>query len=147
MASVCPRELARGYPGPHHREGLRKGARCDERVRAWHGAQGEGDFAGNVLALGEIKRGIELLTARDAEQAGRLERWLDELKSHYHDCILPVTEEIAEKWAGLSIDQPLPDVDGLLAATALVHDLTMATRNTRDFSRSGVSVENPFLFG
>ena len=125
---------------------LRKENRCDERVRAWHGAQGGDDFAISVLTLGKIKRGIELLRPRDPEQAERLERWLDELKSRYRACILPVTEEIAEKWAGLSIDQPLPDVDGLLAATALVHDLTVATRNTRDFSRSGVPMVNPFLF-
>ena len=95
-------------------------------MRAWHGAQGEDDFAISVLTIGKIKRGIGLLRSRDPEQPGRLERWLGELKSHY---------------------QPLPDGDGLLPATALVHDLTMATRNTRDFSRSGVLVGNPFLFG
>ena len=71
---------------------LRKGDRCDERVRAWHGAQGGDDFAISVLTLGEIKRGIELLRSRDPEQAERLDRWLDELKSRYRACILPVTD-------------------------------------------------------
>ena len=60
---------------------------------------------------------------------------------------LPVTLRIAEICSGLSPDQPLPAMDGLLAATAKARDLMVATRNVADFIRSGVPVENPFEFG
>ena len=69
------------------------------------------------------------------------------MKREYRGRILPVTLRIAEVCSGLSPDQPLPAIDGLLAATAKAHDLTIATRNVADFARSGVPVENPFEFG
>ena len=58
---------------------------------------------------------------------------------------LPITQAIAECWGRLNVPDPLPVIDGLLAATALVHDLTLVTRNVRDVERSGVRLLNPFL--
>lgn len=101
----------------------------------------------SVLTLGEIRRGIELRRAKDAVAARSLERWLRGLETHYSDRILPVTPAIADRWGRLSPDQPLPVTDGLIAATALEHKLTVVTRNTADFKRSGTIVFDPFVNG
>ncbi len=98
----------------------------------------------SVLILGEIRRGIELRRAKDPVAARALERWLLGLESHYADRILPVTAAIADRWGRLSPAQPLPVTDGLIAATALEHKLTVVTRNTDDFARAGVGLFDPF---
>ena len=98
----------------------------------------------SVLTVGEIRQGIELHRAKDAKAAGALERWLLGLEAHYADRILPITAEIADRWGRLSLTQPLPVSDGLIAATGLEHKLTVVTRNIADFERSGVNTLNPF---
>ena len=98
----------------------------------------------SVLTLGEIRRGIELHRAKDAKAAGALERWLMGLEAHYAERILPITAAIADRWGRLSLTQPLPVSDGLIAATGLEHRLTVVTRNVADFERSGVNTLNPF---
>jgi len=98
----------------------------------------------SVLTLGEIRRGIELHRAKDARAAGALERWLLGLEAHYAERILPITAAIADRWGRLSLTQPLPVSDGLIAATGLEHRLTVVTRNVADFERSGVNTLNPF---
>ena len=100
----------------------------------------------SVLTLGELRRGIELLRAKDAIAAGALERWVNGIRTDFEDRILPIDDAVADQWGRLSIGQPLPSIDGLLAATAMVHQLTMVTRNTADFQRSGVPCLNPFEF-
>ncbi len=62
----------------------------------------------------------------------------------YADRILPIDLTVAELWGELNVPKPLLAIDGLLAATAIVHDMTLATRNTRDVARSGVRLVNPF---
>jgi len=113
-------------------------------VRAWFNAQPEDDFALSVITLGEISAGIAQLALRDREQARHLERWLRQTKQTFADRLLPVTTEVADCWGRLSPGQPLPTADGLIAATALIHDLTVVTRNVADFNRSGVAMLNPF---
>ena len=98
----------------------------------------------SVLTLGEIRRGIELHRAKDAKAAGALERWLLGLEAHYAERILPITAAIADRWGRLSLTQPLPVSDGLIAATGLEHRLAVVTRNSVDFERSGVNTLNPF---
>lgn len=98
----------------------------------------------SVLTLGEIRRGIELRRAKDQAAARALERWLNGLEAHYADRILPITDAIADRWGRLSPNQPLPVTDGLIAATALEHKLTVVTRNTDDFLRSGANILDPF---
>ena len=66
------------------------------------------------------------------------------MRMRLEDRVLPIDEPIAEAWALLSIPNPLPLIDGLLAATAKVHGLTLVTRNVADVARTGVSVLNPF---
>jgi toxin FitB len=99
----------------------------------------------SVLTLGEIEHGIMRIRGRgDHEQAVGLERWLREVELGFADRILPVTLPVASAWGRQQHSQPLPVIDGLIAATAKVNGLTVVTRNARDFERSGVQVLNPF---
>jgi predicted nucleic acid-binding protein len=84
------------------------------------------------------------LERRDKVAAASLEAWLTDLLVAHADRVLPITLPIAERWGQLSVPDPLPVVDGLLAATAIVHDLTLVTRNVKDVARTGVSLINPF---
>ena len=102
----------------------------------------------SVLTLGEIRQGIARLA--QGTRRLRLERWLDvEVRARFSGRILPINEEIAERWGSLMtearrVGKSLGVVDGLLAATALEHGLTLATRNIKDFARLGVSLSNPW---
>lgn len=123
---------------------LRKGARANPNVRAWFAALDPEAVVLSALTIGEIRRGLESLRRRDPVSARALDRWLRRLVADYEDSILPVTLEIAEEWGRLSVPDPLPVIDGLLAATARVHHLTLATRNVKDVARTGVDLVNPF---
>ena len=94
--------------------------------------------------LAEIRRGIELKRRSDPGQAEALDRWFAAMRSRLDDRVLPVDEPIAEAWARLSVPDPLPPIDGLLAATAKVHGLTLVTRNLADVARAGVPLLDPF---
>jgi toxin FitB len=73
-----------------------------------------------------------------------LSDWLVGVTSEYGDRITPITTEVCERWALLNVPDPLPVIDGLLAATALERDLVFVTRNTVDVERTGVALVNPF---
>ena len=122
---------------------LRK-PRCNAGVSLWMASISADEAFLSVLNLGEIRRGIERLRSKDAKQAGALERWLRELEDNFRDRILPVSASVADQWGRLCLEQPLPVSDGLIAATALVHRLTVVTRNVADFQRSGALTLNPF---
>ncbi|GAB5558357.1 MAG: type II toxin-antitoxin system VapC family toxin [Synoicihabitans sp.] len=113
-------------------------------VRKWMEGIPDDEIFVSVLTVGEIRRGIELHRRRDARAATHLQRWLDGLLTHYADRLLPIDQTVADRWGRLSLTQPLPVSDGLIAATALVHDLTVVTRNVGDFERSGAGLLNPF---
>ncbi|HSK01498.1 MAG TPA: type II toxin-antitoxin system VapC family toxin [Kofleriaceae bacterium] len=123
---------------------LRKGKRANPDVVAWFAEVPEEELFLSVLIAGEIRQGIERLRRRDLDTAERLDRWLVTLLEDYADRILPLDLRIAELWGRLNAPDPLPAVDGLLAATAIAHDLTLVTRNGRDVARTGVSIVNPF---
>lgn len=97
-----------------------------------------------MLVVGEIRQGIERIRRRDPRSARVLDRWLSTVVSAHRDRILPVDREIAEEWGRLAAPRPLCVVDGLLAATAKVRGLTLATRNIRDVAQTGVGCVNPF---
>lgn len=123
---------------------LRKGPRAHPSVIAWFTSIDEADLFTSVLVLGEARRGVESIRRRDAVAAQALDQWLLRLRETFSDRVLPVDEEIADRWGAMNVPDPIPAVDGLLAATAVVHDLTLVTRNVRDVERTGARVFNPF---
>ena len=98
----------------------------------------------SVITLGEIKRGTERLRRHDPVQAVNLDRWLESLQLRYADRIHPIDEAVALRWGELGIHQPISVADGLIAATALHHGLTVVTRNTSDFAPNSIPIFNPF---
>ena len=122
---------------------LRKGERANPGVRAWFAEAADESLFTSVLVVGELRCGIESIRRRDVPSALALERWLAGLTDGFADRILPVDREVAEQWGSLKVPDPVPTVDGLLAATALVHGLTLVTRNTRDGARTGVLLLDP----
>ena len=122
---------------------LRKGARAHAGIRAWFADAQEAELFTSVLVLGEIRRGIESIRRRDAPSALALEQWLNRLASDFAERALPVDARVADRWGNLNVPDPIPTVDGLLAATALEHDLILVTRNARDVERTGVQFLDP----
>jgi predicted nucleic acid-binding protein len=97
-----------------------------------------------VLVIGELRQGVERLRRRDPPAAAKLDRWLHELIERHADRTLPVDAAVADRWGRLNVPDPIPAVEGLLAATALAHSLTLVTRNVRDVRRTGVRHLDPF---
>ena len=123
---------------------LRKRRRCHPNVARWVAAIPTEDLYTSVLVLGEIRRGVERARRHDPNQALVLERWLGTVRLTFEGRILPIDDVISEEWGRLNVPDPIPAVDGLLAATARVHGLTVATRNIGDVARTGVQVLDPF---
>ena len=123
---------------------LRKGNRADVGVRAWFDEHSTDQLWLSVLVVGELRRGVELLRRRDKRAGKRLSDWLATITSEYGDRIIPITTNVCERWAMLNVPDPVPVIDGLLAATALERDLVLVTRNTVDVERTGVALVNPF---
>jgi predicted nucleic acid-binding protein len=98
----------------------------------------------SVLVLGEVRRGIESARRRDEVKGVAIEQWLLRLIETFGDRVIPIDARIADRWGALDVPDRLPVVDGLLAATALVHDLTLVTRNVRELERTGVRSLDPF---
>jgi predicted nucleic acid-binding protein len=99
----------------------------------------------SAVTIGELRRGIELILHRgDSSQAVRLETWLQVVLTDYGDSIVPFDEEIAQIWGRLRVPHHEHVLDMQIAATALLHGLTVVTRNHRDFIATGVQVVNPF---
>lgn len=114
-------------------------------VSAWIAAIPPESMHVSVLTLGEIEQGIARVRGRgDHQQANALERWLRDVERGFAERILPVTLPVASAWGQQQQAQPLPVVDGLIAATAKVNGFTIVTRNAKDFERSGAEVLNPF---
>ena len=123
---------------------LRKRDRCSPSVLAWYNTISLEEIFLSVIVCGELRRGIENIRKRDPATSQILDLWLRGLISAHATNILPVTLEICEIWGRNPLLWPLQPADALIAATAQRHDLTVATRNERDFQRSGVDYINPF---
>jgi predicted nucleic acid-binding protein len=114
-------------------------------VAAWFNEADSADLYLSVLVVGEVRQGIERLRRRRArKQAALFERWLAVLKQAFADRLIPISANVAERWGRLNAAQPLPVIDGLLAATALEHDLTLVTRDTDTLAVSGARLLNPW---
>ena len=124
---------------------VRKGVRCDANVAVWYDGIGDGELYLSVLVLGEIRKGIELARPRDAGKAAALESWLDQVVQAFAERILTVDLAVAREWGRMSAVRPIPVIDGLLAATAKIHGMTLVTRNEADVASLGADVLNPFV--
>jgi predicted nucleic acid-binding protein len=113
-------------------------------VAAWFDSVESQQLYLSVLTLGEIRQGICRLQRRDQAQAVVFGRWLGGLLHAYSDRVVPITAEVAEEWGRLNVPDPVPVVDGLLAATAKVHGWTLVTRNISDVANTGARLLNPF---
>jgi predicted nucleic acid-binding protein len=98
-----------------------------------------------VLSIGELRRGVEVIRYRgDGPQAARLERWLNRVSSDFEDAILPFDQEAAHVWGRLRAPNAENPLDKQIAATALIHDLTVVTRNVSHYQATGARLMNPF---
>jgi len=123
---------------------VRKGPRCDENVAAWFATVTDAELYLSVLVLGEIRKGIELARRRDAVQADALHAWITEVGVRFGERLIPVDRAVADEWGRMGAVRPIPVIDGLLAATARVHGLTLVTRNEVDVAGLGAKTLNPF---
>jgi len=122
----------------------RKRDRANPNVVKWVAVIPARDLGTSVIVLAEIRRGIELKRRTDNSQAAKLEAWYRHMRGELGDRVLSINEPVAEAWAMMSIPNPLPLMDGLLAATAKVYRLTLVTRNVIDIARTEVAIINPF---
>ena len=122
---------------------LRKGDRANAGVRTWLFDVNDADLFTSVLVLGEIRRGIESIRRRDTPAAMAIEQWLIRLAVGFGDRVIPIDARVADRWGALNVPDPVPTVDGLLAATALVHDMTVVTRNVKDIAATGARTLDP----
>jgi toxin FitB len=100
----------------------------------------------SAITIGELRQGVESVHHRgDEAQTRVLARWLNRVVSTYEDSITSLDEEIARVWGRLRVPNPENPLDKQIAATALINDLTVVTRNTAHFLPTGVQVLNPFV--
>ncbi|GHT92447.1 ribonuclease VapC [Betaproteobacteria bacterium] len=125
----------------------RKKERANKGVRAFflRAAEEDIDLWLSVVTVSELRRGVEIVRYRgDIAQAVMLEKWLASVLDEFGHNILTVDDEIGQLWGRLRVPHPEHALDKLIAATGLVHDLTVVTRNVDDFSATGVRLLNPF---
>lgn len=123
---------------------LRRGERANAGVKEWFDKHAEHDLWLSVLVVGELRRGVALIRHRESAAAELLDGWLVGLEASYADRILPVSLDVTRRWATLNVPYPFPAIDGLIAATALTHELVLVTRNVVDLEPSGAELVNPF---
>jgi predicted nucleic acid-binding protein len=117
--------------------------RPDRRVVAWLEQVRDDELRLSAVTLGELQAGVEIVRAQDTDKAVEIEAWVDQVAQTY--AILAMDGRAFRLWARLMHRQPDDLIeDAVIAATALVHHLTVVTRNVRDFARLGASVLDPF---
>jgi len=126
---------------------VRKRKRADPGVVAFWAEAARNDttiFLASVT-IGELRRGVELIRYRgDQQQAGILEQWLEQVLIDYGDRVLSLDCDAAQVWGHLRVPNPQHGIDKQIAAIALLHNLTVVTRNTTDFAGCGLTLRNPF---
>ena len=128
----------------------RRGLRADSGVIAFwkDAAEHNTPIFLAAVTLGELRRGVELIRHRgDHQQAGVLEQWLDQVLQDYGDRVLALDGDAAQVWGRLRVPDPQHAIDKQIAAIALLHDLTVVTRNVVDFATTGIRLLNPFTGG
>lgn len=120
----------------------------DAGLVAWVESNDEGRLYLSALTLGELAKGIARLPA--GAKRNRLQNWLDrDLSERFSGRVLPIDQAAALRWGELQAraekhGRPMPVIDGLIAATAVLHDLTIVTRNGDDMAQSGAAVLDPW---
>lgn len=124
---------------------LRRPQRTNNSFRAWFGAHATDAMYLSAITVGEIEQGVSAVERRDDEQGALLREWFEErVLAVFATRSIAVDVEVARLAAQLRVPDPTPWVDSIIAATARVHDLTLVTRNTGDFTGSGVPIVNPW---
>jgi predicted nucleic acid-binding protein len=124
---------------------LRRPERAHANVRAWAGTVAKAQFAISVVTVQELELGTLRMERRDQVQGAILRRWLEgEVLARFAGRVYVIDADIARQCAKLHMPDPRPERDALIAATALVHGLTVVTRNVADFEPMGVGVLNPW---
>jgi predicted nucleic acid-binding protein len=124
---------------------LRRPERAAPAVVNWVGAQAEGSLWCSVVTILELEIGALQTLRRDKLQGTMLRTWIDgQVLPRFDGRLVPIDMAVALKCASLHVPDPKQDRDAYIAATALVHNLTVVTRNTRDFAATGVKLMNPW---
>lgn len=110
----------------------------------WYASIDNDEIHLSVLVLGEIRKGIELVRQRDPRKAVALEHWLAAVREQFIGRIFPIDQAVADAWGRMNAPRPLSAIDGLLAATAKMNNLILATRNIADVKNTGARIVNPF---
>ena len=124
---------------------LRRPDRADRNVLTWANAVPAASFFISVISILEIELGARLIERRDAAQGAVLRAWIDHhILARFERRILPIDTAVAQHCAQLRVPNPRAERDALIAATALVHGLTVVSRNVGDFEPTGVPLLNPW---
>ena len=124
---------------------FRKTTKVSAPAREWVGNVRPAEFFLSAISILEVEIGARRVARRDKVQAEILFRWIEQkLLPSFRERILPVDVAVARRCAELHVPDPRPERDALIAATALVNNMTLVTRNVRDFAKMGVTVLNPF---
>jgi predicted nucleic acid-binding protein len=118
----------------------------NQHLERWLRSINPADFYLSVVTIGEVERGITQQRRNNPAFADDLQRWLDTILQRYEQRLLPLSVSIARRWGRLSGELGHNSADLMIAATALEHNLTVATRNTRHFEPTQVSLINPYLY-
>ena len=125
---------------------LRKATRADKHVVSWAESVRPSSLFLSVITIMELELGILRIARRDHKQGDMLRRWLeDRVLSAFADHVLPIDTAVARRCAELHVPDPRNERDALIAATALVHGMTVVTRNGSDFHATGVAVIDPWV--
>ena len=124
---------------------LRKGKKADRNVRVWAQTLPAASLYLSVVSILELEMGILLVERRDPNQGGILRAWMDgHVLPSFSGRILAIDTVVAQRCAALHVPNPRSDRDALIAATALVHSMTVVSRNVTHFQPTGVAVVNPW---
>jgi len=122
-----------------------KSGKADQNVAKWAASLSPGSLFLSAITIMELETGVLLVERRDPAQGAILRSWLDDhVLPAFADRILPVDVVVAQRCASLHVPDPRSDRDALIAATAMVHGMTVVTRNVADFEQTGVRILNPW---